>query len=120
MYSILDYFAPTVCQSFFTGNLDSHKDSFIVGDYLSHCSPGALGPWPRGAGAGIQATSGSTAGPRSVCPLLDTQVCETPLWPLVVWCWIPQLPQKHFSLWTDAQLLLRVGYDEGQLIRPSC
>lgn len=28
---------------------------------------------------------------------------------LVIWCWIPYLPQRHFCLWMDAKFLLLGG-----------
>lgn len=49
-------------------------------DCLNHCSQGGggvvPGPWPRGAGAGLQATSGSTA---------RTEICMTVTIQMYVW-----------------------------------
>lgn len=28
---------------------------------------------------------------------------------LGIWCWIPQLPQRHFCLWMDSEFLLFKG-----------
>ena len=36
---------------------------------------------------------------QDLCLLLNAQVSETPPGSLGVWCWIPQLPHRHFCLW---------------------
>lgn len=69
-----------------------------VGDCPSQCSPGACGPWPRGAKA-------SSAAGMEVC-LPDRQMGDTPVGSLGVWCWIPRLSQGHFRLGMDANFLL--------------
>lgn len=66
-----------------------------MGDFLSHCSPGAPRLCPRWAGA----SSWATARTRSACLLSSAPVGKTPPGSLGVWYWIPQLPQSLFCSW---------------------
>ena len=84
----------------------STKDLLSMGDYLRQCFPGPRRPWLGGAGASSWATQGPQLGPRSAYLLPNTWVGETSPGFLGVWCWIPQLPQRHFCPWMDTKLLL--------------
>lgn len=84
----------------------STKAVSSVGDCPSQNSPGAHGPWPTGAGASSQVLQAPLPVLRSVCLLPDVQRGPIALGSLGVWCWIPQLPQRHFCSWMDAEFLL--------------
>lgn len=64
-----------------------------MSDCLSPYSLGVPGPWLRGTGVSSWATSGSTA--RVLTPV--TWFREIPPWPLVGWCWNPQLHKGTFG-----------------------
>lgn len=81
---------------------------------LSQCSPEAPDCGPRETGANSLLQQSPQMGQRSLCPLPDTRMGETPSKSHV--CVVPQHPQRHFCLWMDAKLLfLRVYMKRGVL-----
>ena len=80
-----------------------------MGDCLRQCFPEPAGLWPRWTGDSSWATAGSTAETEDYTLLPDAWVGKTPSRFLDMWCWIPQLPQRHFCPWMDAELLLLRG-----------
>lgn len=92
--------------NFFSGNLDFHEALSSVDDHPDQCFPSAPGLWPRGAGTSSQSTGGSTASAEVCLPITDIQMGDTPLGSPGIWCWVPQVPQRHFYSWMDAKFLL--------------
>ena len=79
-----------------------------MGNCLRQCSPGAPGPWPRGAGASSQSIAGSTVGSTA-----STEVCmpitqctggrdssQVP-WLMVLDPIAPTKPLLSMDAWTD-------------------
>lgn len=77
----------------------------VIGDFLGLFSRDSQAT-AKGAGAGSWATAGSTA-PIEACQLIP--VGKTPPRSRDVWCWTPQLPQRHLCPRLDAKLLLLKG-----------
>ena len=111
-----------MCWNFSTRNLDIHKGSLVLGWLFKTVFPGAPRPRLRGTGAGSWATEGTTA-QTEVCLYLlsDAWVGETSPKSLGIWCWIPQIPQRHFSLWMMLNYCCREGdKNERGLLLPWC
>lgn len=91
-------FLPMVCRNFCSGSLDFHKGSLVSVFRAAWTAP-RLGLVHR-------LLQCPQPGPQSVCLLPDAQLCETSPESLSIWCWIPQLPQRHFYPWMCAKFLL--------------
>lgn len=70
-----------------------------IGDHPSQCFAVSPGPQPGCARTGLQSSVGSTIG-TEFCYLVPRWVTSHRF--LGIWCWIPQLPQKHFCSWMNA------------------
>lgn len=99
------------CWNLSSGNLDYTRALSSVGDCPGQCSPGAPRWRLRGAGA----THRFLLVPQPLLP--DVQVGKTPPESLGEWRWIPQLPQRCFCLWMDANFCCWPG---GQNRGTSC
>lgn len=101
-------FAPTKYWNFLSGNLHFHKALLSMGDYplFSRCS---LTMTKRGW-KHSWATAESTAKMEVCLPITQCTSGQGFSRSVGVWCWIPQLLQRHFCSWMGAKfLLLRIG-----------
>ena len=83
------------------GNLDFWKFSLIC-EYLPRSALSRFSTTQaREVGAGLLAALVPQPLLRSIGLFPDAKVNETPPASLGMWCWIPQLSQRHFCSWMD-------------------
>ena len=103
LYIQAHLYPPTLHQNLSTGLLAFHNDSPSCKWLSRQCFPGDPRLWPWGLIEVPQATEWSTVR-TEVCLLPSAWVGETPEC-MNLWCWIPQVPQRHIRSKMDAKLL---------------
>ena len=98
---ICNFFSPIVCWNLPSGRLDFYKVSLAHGCLLqSVLSRFYLTVAERGWGR-FTGSCWLHSLYQGLSAYYQMQVGKTSPGSLGIWCWIPQLPQRHFCLWMD-------------------